>query len=224
MVEQEMIFDHTPYVRVEHSRKTALRCYVCQRTVVMVANASDGRSCPLCGGALERIGYVAAVRDGNGEEPTLNDIRRAHGMAPIRDGVGAEAVQGENAETPKLHNGCSCATPTHKWHGWECSIRGGACMFLTPDARACAEKYGEGPCAENTQDASEIAKVSAELAATRRERDAAKTVLFDQCKHCLATYRPKSCIAINCKVFKITHGLCAENAPESAEGEGLTHD
>ena len=48
-----------------------------------------------------------------------------------------------------LLNGCSCAMPTDEWHGWECSISGGACMFFVPNARKCAEQYGEGPLSEN---------------------------------------------------------------------------
>ena len=41
--------------------------------------------------------------------------------------------------------GCSCAKRTDEYHGWECEVSGGACMFLFPDSKACAEKYGEGP-------------------------------------------------------------------------------
>lgn len=40
---------------------------------------------------------------------------------------------------------CKCAIETDEYHGWECGITGGACMFLIPSSRACAEKYGEGP-------------------------------------------------------------------------------
>lgn len=42
-------------------------------------------------------------------------------------------------------SGCSCASPTDQWHGWECSITGGECMFLFPSATMCAKIYGEGP-------------------------------------------------------------------------------
>ena len=61
----------------------------------------------------------------------------------------------ERGMKQRQRNGCACATPTDEWHGWECSISGGACMFLIPNARVCAEMYGEGPYAENTQDAKE---------------------------------------------------------------------
>lgn len=41
--------------------------------------------------------------------------------------------------------GCKCAYPTDEFHGWGCKITGGACMFLYPDSKSCAERYGEGP-------------------------------------------------------------------------------
>lgn len=41
--------------------------------------------------------------------------------------------------------GCKCAKRTDEYHGWECEITEGACMFLTPDSKSCAEIYGEGP-------------------------------------------------------------------------------
>lgn len=40
---------------------------------------------------------------------------------------------------------CKCAKRTDEYHGWECEITEGACMFLIPDSKACAEQYGEGP-------------------------------------------------------------------------------
>jgi hypothetical protein len=40
---------------------------------------------------------------------------------------------------------CKCAKPCDQYHGWECSVSGGECMFLFPDSKACAERYGEGP-------------------------------------------------------------------------------
>ncbi|KAF5043772.1 hypothetical protein DSECCO2_498820 [anaerobic digester metagenome] len=45
---------------------------------------------------------------------------------------------------------CECAKKTDEWHGWECSITEGACMFLIPSSKRCAEMYGEGPeaCSE----------------------------------------------------------------------------
>ena len=44
-----------------------------------------------------------------------------------------------------IHMACKCAKPTDEWHGWECSITDGECMFLVPDSKACAAEYGEGP-------------------------------------------------------------------------------
>jgi hypothetical protein len=43
---------------------------------------------------------------------------------------------------------CKCSKPCDQYHGWECSVSGGECMFLFPDSKACAEKYGEGPDAD----------------------------------------------------------------------------
>ena len=43
---------------------------------------------------------------------------------------------------------CKAARPTDKYHGWECTITEGACMFLIPDSKACAERCGEGPDAD----------------------------------------------------------------------------
>lgn len=40
---------------------------------------------------------------------------------------------------------CKAAKRTDEYHRWECEITEGACMFLNPDSKACAEKYGEGP-------------------------------------------------------------------------------
>ena len=47
---------------------------------------------------------------------------------------------------------CSCAKATDEYHGWECAITGGACMFLYPSSKDCAEMYGEGPDAEDYND------------------------------------------------------------------------
>lgn len=47
---------------------------------------------------------------------------------------------------------CKCAVRTDEYHGWECSVSEGACMFLVPDSKRCAEEYGEGPDAEVDED------------------------------------------------------------------------
>lgn len=44
---------------------------------------------------------------------------------------------------------CKCAIPTDEYHGWECTVTGGACEFLFPSAKACAEEFGEGPETED---------------------------------------------------------------------------
>lgn len=48
--------------------------------------------------------------------------------------------------------GCKCAIETDQYHGWECSITEGPCMYLYPNSKACAEEYGEGPDAEQEQE------------------------------------------------------------------------
>lgn len=58
-----------------------------------------------------------------------------------------------------MAKGCKCAIPTDEYHGWECSITEGACMFLYPDSKACAEKYGEGPDAGEIQEEDEYEDV-----------------------------------------------------------------
>jgi hypothetical protein len=40
---------------------------------------------------------------------------------------------------------CKCAYRSDEGHGWGCEVSGSACMFIYPDSKACAEKYGEGP-------------------------------------------------------------------------------
>lgn len=50
---------------------------------------------------------------------------------------------------------CEAAYHTDEYHGYGCSITEGPCMFLYPDSKACAEKYGEGPdavCEEEESD------------------------------------------------------------------------
>lgn len=40
---------------------------------------------------------------------------------------------------------CKCARSTDEYHGWCCTITDGACVFLVPNSKKCAELYGEGP-------------------------------------------------------------------------------
>lgn len=47
---------------------------------------------------------------------------------------------------------CKAAYHTDEWHGYGCEITGDACMFLLPDSKACAEKYGEGPDVEESEE------------------------------------------------------------------------
>lgn len=43
---------------------------------------------------------------------------------------------------------CKCSRVTDEYHGWKCTVTDGACMFLVPDSKRCAEEYGEGPDVE----------------------------------------------------------------------------
>lgn len=47
--------------------------------------------------------------------------------------------------------GCKCAIITDEYHGYEWSVTGGACVFLFPNSKLCAEIYGEGPDAEDLE-------------------------------------------------------------------------
>ena len=51
--------------------------------------------------------------------------------------------------------GCLCAIETDEYHGFECSVSGGACMYLYPDSKRCAREYGEGPDVGNTENMEE---------------------------------------------------------------------
>jgi hypothetical protein len=40
---------------------------------------------------------------------------------------------------------CISAKRTDEFHGWQCDVTGGECMFMIPNSKICAEIYGEGP-------------------------------------------------------------------------------
>ena len=48
---------------------------------------------------------------------------------------------------------CKAAYHTDEWNGYGCEMTESACMFLLPDSKACAEQYGEGPDAEENEEA-----------------------------------------------------------------------
>lgn len=50
---------------------------------------------------------------------------------------------------------CKCAYHTDEYSGWGCTVTDGACMFLIPNSKLCAEEYGEGPDADDTDDDNE---------------------------------------------------------------------
>lgn len=47
--------------------------------------------------------------------------------------------------------GCKYAIRTDEYHGWKCSVTDGACMFLIPNSKQCAEIFSEGPDADNEE-------------------------------------------------------------------------
>lgn len=49
--------------------------------------------------------------------------------------------------------GCKYAAESGQYHGWECTVTGGECAFLTPNSRLCADEYGEGPDADTAEKA-----------------------------------------------------------------------
>lgn len=46
---------------------------------------------------------------------------------------------------------CPNAKPTDEYHGYECKITGGECMFLFPNYKACQSLYDD----EETEDDNE---------------------------------------------------------------------
>ncbi len=40
---------------------------------------------------------------------------------------------------------CKCAISTDEYHGWECTITGGACAFLYPNQKKCHQLYEDVP-------------------------------------------------------------------------------
>lgn len=53
---------------------------------------------------------------------------------------------------PLRATGCKCAIETDEYHGWECEVTGDACAYLTPNSKACARDFREGPDAVNEED------------------------------------------------------------------------
>lgn len=47
---------------------------------------------------------------------------------------------------------CKCAKRTDEYHGYECEITEGPCVFLVPDSKRCEKEYGEGPDTEEEDD------------------------------------------------------------------------
>lgn len=41
--------------------------------------------------------------------------------------------------------GCTFADTAGEYHGFVCTITGGACMFLYPNSKECMKEFGEGP-------------------------------------------------------------------------------
>ena len=51
--------------------------------------------------------------------------------------------------------GCVCAKRTDEYHGWECEITGGACLYLYPSQKACHDEYGEVDDPDNPEEDTE---------------------------------------------------------------------
>lgn len=73
----------------------------------------------------------------------LKDVNRS----PSRGERMVEAVETlqDSTKWGEKVGGCRAALTTDEYHGYECTITGGACMFLMPNEKACYEEYGEGP-------------------------------------------------------------------------------
>lgn len=44
---------------------------------------------------------------------------------------------------------CSCAKYEEDENRYYCSVSGSGCVYMSPDSKACAKEYGEGPDANN---------------------------------------------------------------------------
>ncbi len=49
----------------------------------------------------------------------------------------------------------SCKYATWDGGQWNCSVSGDRCMFYIPSSKACAERYGEGPDADEVENLDE---------------------------------------------------------------------
>lgn len=67
--------------------------------------------------------------------------------------------------------GCKAAKSTDEHHGWECDISGGACMFLVPSSASCAQMYGEGPDASETDELTIKAMEKIPVVVPKRDKD-----------------------------------------------------
>ncbi|GFO86542.1 hypothetical protein [Anaerostipes butyraticus] len=48
--------------------------------------------------------------------------------------------------------GCKMARRTDQYHGWECEISGGECMFLYPDDEECLKRCDGEPKVEEKKE------------------------------------------------------------------------
>lgn len=48
--------------------------------------------------------------------------------------------------------GCKMARRTDQYHGWECKISGGECMFLYPDDEECFKRCDGEPKVEEKKE------------------------------------------------------------------------
>ena len=106
-------------------------------------------TCPICGATCYCNGDIDDICLDREEDinacvccDDMDDLDDCHeDDYPFDDDDEPEPLQ-----LPKL--GCKCAHSTDEWHGWECEITGGACVFIYPNSEACAKEYGEGADAD----------------------------------------------------------------------------
>jgi hypothetical protein len=103
-------------------------------------------SCPECG----QVCYCGTDIDDcifDREEDVVNCV---HCLGKEEDEEGWEDCG--DLDEPLCDNaGCTCATFDPSVGRYQCAVSGSECMFLVPDSKRCAEKYGEGPDAQREE-------------------------------------------------------------------------
>lgn len=74
---------------------------------------------------------------------------------------------------------CKCATFDLDLCRYECSVSGDGCMFMIPNSKLCAEKYGEGPDAVEKRNCTNCNKEMTEYVIA----DGMQYYCSDECLH-----------------------------------------